>query len=105
MKISGEITRSPRNAATRSVASPWLRRSRKSIVGPNPSRRFCHHGPPVSSGSALTTTPFASRSRDKPAVSAKAGISVSKRDAEGPPAGAWVGRWNTPWIAEPLEVI
>ncbi len=48
----------------------------KSNVGPKPSRRFSHHGTPVSSGFALTTTPFFSSRFDSSFVSANAGISV-----------------------------
>ena len=49
------------------------------IVGPKPSNRFCHHGAPVSSGWALTTTPFRWSSSDRASLSANAGISVWKR--------------------------
>ena len=71
-------------------------RSRKRIVGPKPSSRLSHHGPPVSSGSALTTTPFARSSRDNSAVSANAGISVANRIAAAPPVGERVSWRNTP---------
>ena len=48
----------------------------KRTVGPNPSRRFCHHGAPVSSGFAFTTTPFSCNRFESLSVFAKAGISV-----------------------------
>ncbi len=48
----------------------------KSSVGPKPTRRFSHHGAPVSSGFALTTTPFFCRSDESASVFANAGISV-----------------------------
>jgi hypothetical protein len=51
----------------------------KRIVGPNPSSRLCHHLGPVSSGTALTTTPFCSSRRESAFSSANAGISVRKR--------------------------
>ena len=53
-------------------------RKRKRSVGPKPSSRFCHHGAPVSSGSAFTTTPFCWSRRDSALLSANAGISVRK---------------------------
>ena len=53
-------------------------RSRKRIVGPKPSRRLCHQGGPVSSGSAFTTTPFRWSRLDSALLSANAGISVRK---------------------------
>src|SRR5262249_45474613 len=55
------------------------RRNRKRSVGPNPSNRLSHHGGPVSSGTALTTTPFFCSSCESAFVSAKVGISVLKR--------------------------
>ena len=59
---------SARRAGRRRGASARSRRSRLS-----------HHGAPVSSGSALTTTPFCSSSCESAIVSANAGISVWKR--------------------------
>jgi hypothetical protein len=49
---------------------------RKRSVGPNPSSRFSHHGDPVCSGCALTTTFLLCSSWERASVSAKAGISV-----------------------------
>ena len=51
----------------------------KRIVGPKPTSTLSHHGAPVSSGTALTTTPFCSSSFDSATVSANAGISVWNR--------------------------
>ncbi len=48
----------------------------KRSVGPKPSSRFSHHGAPVSSGCALTTTPFDCNRWASWFWSAKAGISV-----------------------------
>src|SRR5579862_239211 len=48
----------------------------KRIVGPKPTRRLSHHGAPVSSGFALTTTLWFCRRSDSAFVFANAGISV-----------------------------
>src|SRR5438067_5754612 len=88
---------------------PALRISQKSntrnrIVGPNPSSRFCHHGAPVSSGSAFTTTPLLWRSCESALLSANAGISVRNRVV----GFAFPYRSfcvNVPWIAVPFDVI
>ena len=48
----------------------------KRIVGPKPRSRLSHQGAPVSSGCALTTTPFCSSRSESASVSANAGISV-----------------------------
>jgi hypothetical protein len=77
---------------------------RKRIVGPNPSSRFCHHGPCVSSGWAFTTTPFTCSRRDSSLLSAKAGISVLKSVVGFDPAYESFCV-NVPWIAVPFEVI
>ena len=49
------------------------------IVGPKPSSRLCHHGDPVSSGWALTTTPFFCSRFESASLLANAGTSVRKR--------------------------
>ncbi len=79
-------------------------RPTKSTVGPKPSSRFSHHGAPVSSGWAFTTTPFVCRRCDSCLVSAKAGISVLNLLVA---CESWyvVGFLNVPWIAVPFEVI
>ena len=51
----------------------------KRSVGPNPTSTLSHHGEPVSSGLAFTTTPFFCNSAESASVFANAGISVSKR--------------------------
>ncbi len=50
----------------------------KRSVGPNPTSRLSHHGEPVSSGCALTTTFFFWSSDESASVFANAGISVWK---------------------------
>src|SRR5262249_35406929 len=55
------------------------RSSNRRIVGPKPNRRLSHHGAPVSSGTALTTTPFCSNKRERSFVLANDGISVENR--------------------------
>src|SRR4029450_11691295 len=79
-------------------------RRMKRIVGANSTRRLCHHGAPVSSGRALTTTPFCSRSPDRASLSAKAGISVRNRVVGF--LSSYVIFWvNVPWIAVPFDMI
>ncbi len=48
-------------------------------VGPKPKSRVSHQVAPVSSGSALMTTPFSSSSFDSASVSANEGMSVENR--------------------------
>ena len=73
-------------------------------VGPKPSSRFAHHEPPLSSGCALTTTPFRCRSCESAFVSAKAGISVLNL-VVGFERLYTSGFANVPWIAVPFDVI
>ena len=74
------------------------------MVGPKPRSRFCHHGAPVSSGSAFTMTPCCCRSCESASLSAKAGISVLKFVVGFESAYVW-GCLNVPWIAVPFDVI
>ncbi len=91
---SANVTRSPVGSYRRAFERPnWprtfcmlpARRTAKKIsptkrsVGPKPTSRLSHHGAPVSSGCALTTTFFCCSSLESAFVSAKAGISVLKR--------------------------
>ena len=76
----------------------------KRIVGPKPRSKFCHHGAPLSSGCAFTTTRFSWSSRDSALLSAKAGISVRKRSVGFDPAYCCFCV-KVPWIAVPFEVI
>ena len=48
-------------------------------MGPNPSSRFSHHGDPVCSGCALTTTFFFCSNCERASVLAKVGTSVLNR--------------------------
>ena len=73
-------------------------------VGPKPRSRFCHHGAPVSSGSAFTMTPCCCSSCESASLSAKAGISVLKFVVGFESAYVWVCL-NVPWIAVPFDVI
>jgi len=75
------------------------------MVGPNPKSRLCHQTVPWSSDSALITTPFDWRRRDRAFVSANAGISVVKSRAVPLLFGGVTRVRNRPWIAVPLEVI
>jgi hypothetical protein len=79
-------------------------KSRNSSVGPKPSSRFSHHGDPVWSGCALTTTFLLCSSWERASVSAKAGISVLNAVVGFEPSKVsfWV---NVPWIAVPFDVI
>jgi hypothetical protein len=74
------------------------------IVGPNPSNRFCHHGAPVSSGSAFTTTPLLCSSFESWSVFANAGISVRKF-VVGFSSLYFVASLKAPWIAVPFDVM
>ena len=57
-------------------------------VGPKPQNQALPEGAPLSSGSALTTTPCCCRSRESWFVSANDGISVTKwTEAVAVPAG------------------
>ena len=76
----------------------------KRIVGPKPSSRFCHHGRPLSSGCALTTTWCSLSSLESASLFAKAGTSVRKRVVAFLP-GTAIFSVNVPWIAVPFEVI
>src|SRR5689334_1262045 len=73
-------------------------------VGPKPSNRFSHHGAPVSSGCALTVTPFDCRRCESAFVSAKAGISVLNFDVVCELLYD-CGCLKVPWMAVPFEVI
>jgi hypothetical protein len=77
---------------------------RKSSVGPNPTRIVSHHGVPVSSGWAFSTTLLVSSRRDRALVSANAGTSVWNR-VVGAPWLKLVGVLKVPWMAVPTEVI
>ena len=73
-------------------------------MGPKPTSRFSHHGVPVCSGCALTTTALLCNSCERAFVSAKVGISVLKWVVAFEPL--YVSFWvNVPWIAVPLDVI
>ena len=74
------------------------------IVGPKPNSSVCHHGAPVSSGSALTVTSFSWSSWESSSVSANAGISVRNR-VVGFDSSKASSFSNVPWMSVPLEVI
>src|SRR6266545_6022617 len=65
---------------------------------------LCHTGAPVSSGLALTSTPFFCSRRDRPTLSANAGISVWKF-VVGDDFPNFTFSVKVPWIAVPFEVI
>src|SRR5581483_5505301 len=116
---SAKVTRSPPGSYRRAFDRPneprtfctfparrinQKRSSTNRIVGPKPRSRFCHHGAPVSSGSAFTVTPFDCSRLESASVFAKAGISVLKSRVGFEPR--YVSFFaNVPWIAVPFDVI
>ena len=76
----------------------------KSSVGPKPSSRFSQRGAPLSSGWALTTTPFVCSRWASWSVSANSGISVLTF-VVGLALRYRSGCLSVAWIAVPLEVI
>ena len=74
------------------------------MVGPKPSSRLCHHGGPLSSGCALTTTAFRWSNAASSSLFANAGISVLNR-VVGFLSSNCTGCVNVPWIAVPFEVM
>src|SRR5207302_10069086 len=97
------------NAPSMPWTFPARRISQKSrpmnrTVGKKLTSRLSHHGEPVSSGCALTTTALLWRSSARASVLANDGISVLNFVVA---LELWKrsGRLNVPWIAVPFDVI
>ena len=71
-------------------------------VGPKPTRRFSHHGAPVSSGCALTTTCLLlEQLRERVGVGERRNLRLERRRRLR--ALVALGVLNVPWIAVPFE--
>jgi len=79
-------------------------RNRNKIVGPNPSRRLCHQGGPVSSGFAFTVTSCSCSSFESWSVFANAGTSV-RNFVVGFFPWKLCFDLNVPWMSVPFDVI